>query len=99
MAGKFQEQSSKSLETVVYSCLRTPSVVFTSQSYEMTSWNVKHETKEIIQFMIAFPDISNLKALSETVRKIHDLKKAFLGKSYSGIHIYYPKHRYNDHIY
>ena len=36
---------------------------------------------------------NNLDALSGTVQKVHDLKKASVGKIHGGIRIYCPKHQ------
>ena len=42
-----------------------------------------------------FKDKNKLEALSEMVKKIHDLKKAYVEKTHTGIRKYYPKHQWN----
>ena len=46
-----------------------------------------------IHEQLFFKDKERLEALSETVQKNHDLKKASVGKIHSGIRRYYPKHQ------
>ena len=72
----------------------------TSQSYKKARWNGKYKMKKIIRFMILISSYeSNLDALSETVRKIHDLKKASAGKMHRAILSYCLKHQYNGLFY
>ena len=42
---------------------------------------------------------NNPEALSETITKIHDIKKAFVKKFHRGIRRYYPKHRWSGLFY
>ena len=44
-------------------------------------------------------DIKKPEALSETVQKMYDLKKASVGKIHQGIRRYYLKHQQNGHSY